>query len=162
MRAWNLRTMPSVQLGGLRKTHWYEHLVRFVFGGLVTVATGLVAKHYGPDVGGLFLAFPAILPASLTLVKQHHGRHDAAQAAAGSRLGALSLIGFGGAVTMLAEKGALVSLCVATIVWACLSLLLWQLAYGEYSQRNRSSAERPGFPEAPSAGQEGAQPGDQA
>src|SRR5579862_2770359 len=48
-----------------------EYALRFFFGGAVTVATGLIAKRYGPVLGGLFLAFPAIFPASATLVEKH-------------------------------------------------------------------------------------------
>jgi hypothetical protein len=32
---------------------------------------GLVAGHYGPELGVLFLAFPAIAPATATLLDQH-------------------------------------------------------------------------------------------
>ena len=49
----------------LRRTRWYEYALRFLFGGGVTVAAGLIAKQYGPVFGGLFLAFPAVFPASL-------------------------------------------------------------------------------------------------
>lgn len=59
------------ELSALRRTKWYELVLRFVFGGLVTVATGMIGKSYGPIVGGLFLAFPAIFPASATLVEKH-------------------------------------------------------------------------------------------
>ncbi len=69
----------------------WEYILRFVFGGAITVATGLVASHYGPAVGGMFLAFPAILPASLTLVERHDGRAGATDNARGARLGALAL-----------------------------------------------------------------------
>ncbi|MGB6959485.1 MAG: DUF3147 family protein [Candidatus Acidiferrum sp.] len=55
----------------IRKTRWYEYAVRFLFGGAITAATGVVANHFGPVVGGLFLAFPAIFPASVTLVAKH-------------------------------------------------------------------------------------------
>jgi Protein of unknown function (DUF3147) len=58
-------------LSALAKTKWYEYAVRFAFGGVVTVFAGLVAKHFSPVVGGLFLAFPAIFPASATLVEKH-------------------------------------------------------------------------------------------
>jgi len=53
------------------KTRWYEYAVRFILGGLITVSAGLIAKKFGPTVGGLFLAFPAIFPASATLVDKH-------------------------------------------------------------------------------------------
>jgi hypothetical protein len=38
------------------------YAIRFVIGGLITTATGLVARKFGPVVGGLFLAYPAIFP----------------------------------------------------------------------------------------------------
>ena len=61
----------SFNLGALAKTKWYEYLVRFAFGGAITVTAGILAKHFGPVFGGLFLAFPAIFPASATLVAKH-------------------------------------------------------------------------------------------
>ena len=68
---------PRLDLSRLRKAHAWELALRFTFGGLVTVGTGLVAHRWGPSIGGLFLAFPSILPASLTLTKRHDGRRDA-------------------------------------------------------------------------------------
>ena len=35
------------------------------------MATGIIAKKFGPGMGGLFLAFPAIFPARATLVEKH-------------------------------------------------------------------------------------------
>ena len=37
----------------------------------MTVLAGVIAKKFGPVVGGLFLAFPAIFPASATLIEKH-------------------------------------------------------------------------------------------
>ena len=37
----------------------------------MTVAAGLIAARFGPVIGGLFLAFPAIFPASATLIEKH-------------------------------------------------------------------------------------------
>jgi len=54
----------------LRKTKWNDYAVRFVLGGLITVVAGLIARKFGPGVGGLFLAFPAIFPASATLAEK--------------------------------------------------------------------------------------------
>src|SRR6201995_3709102 len=59
------------KLSALHRTRWYEIVLRFLFGGLATVATGMIAKSYGPVIGGLFLAFPAIFPATATLVEKH-------------------------------------------------------------------------------------------
>src|SRR5258707_10266006 len=61
----------SVNLSALGRTKWYEYVFRFAFGGAVTALAGIIAKRYGPEIGGLFLAFPAILPASATLIEKH-------------------------------------------------------------------------------------------
>jgi hypothetical protein len=37
----------------------------------MTAAAGIVAKEFGPTVGGLLLAFPAIFPAGATLVDKY-------------------------------------------------------------------------------------------
>lgn len=137
--------MPSFHLEALTKTRWSEYVVRFAFGGAVSVATGVIANAYGPSVGGLFLAFPAILPASLTLLKDHDGRAQAVQAAAGSRLGALGLIAFAAAATRLSAFGAGACLVGAAAAWAIVSVMLWQAAYGREttSRALREPRKRP-------------------
>src|ERR1700693_5432550 len=98
----------SANFSVLKKTKWYECAVRFLLGGSVTVIAGLLAKYYGPVLGGLFLAFPAIFPASATLVDKHErekkqragikqttrGRQVAGVDAAGAALGSLGLATF--------------------------------------------------------------------
>src|SRR5579871_1483261 len=97
------------KLSALRRTRWYEIVLRFVFGGLATVGTGMIAKSYGPVVGGLFLAFPAIFPATATLVEKHvrekkqrvhidgvnRARQAVALEARGAMMGSLGLAVFG-------------------------------------------------------------------
>src|SRR4051812_46368814 len=61
----------KADISELSKTKWHEYVLRFVFGGGMTFLAGLIAKHYGPGMGGLFLAFPAIAPAAATLLDQH-------------------------------------------------------------------------------------------
>jgi hypothetical protein len=60
-----------LQLSALRQTRWYELVLRILFGGIATILTGLIAKSSGPVVAGLFLAFPAIFPATATLLENH-------------------------------------------------------------------------------------------
>jgi hypothetical protein len=82
-------------------------------------------------VGGLFLAFPAILPASLTLVSQHDGRRRALDDARGGRLGSVGLIAFGLVVWVTATTWApLAVLVVATLVWLLIDGALWAIRYG--------------------------------
>jgi hypothetical protein len=56
---------------GLRGTGWRDYALRFILGGVVTASAGVIAKIYGPVIGGLFLAFPAIFPASATLMEPY-------------------------------------------------------------------------------------------
>ncbi len=131
-----------MQIAALRGTRWTQYAVRFVLGGLVTVLTGWVAKQFGPAVGGLFLAFPAIFPASATLIDKRErqkkarkglhgavrGRRAAALDAAGAALGAFGLIGFAVSVWRgLPQLGAPATLGLAILVWVILSLSLWWL-----------------------------------
>src|SRR5690242_9999225 len=85
---------PELAPQQLKKTKAWEYLVRFAFGGVIAVVTGLVAHVWGPMIAGLFLAFPAILPASITLVKEHGSRTDAVDDARGARLGSVGLSAF--------------------------------------------------------------------
>ena len=57
--------MIEIDSSALKQTQWHEYLLRFAMGGAITVIAGLIAKRFGPAVGGLFLAFPAIFPASV-------------------------------------------------------------------------------------------------
>jgi hypothetical protein len=132
----------SCNLAALAKAKWYECLVPFAFGGAITVAAGILAKYFGPVFGGLFLAFPAIFPASATLVAKHEterkkkagiatssrGRQAAALDAAGAALGSVGLAGFALTVRQLLPlcNSALVFLA-ATAVWLALAILSWRL-----------------------------------
>src|ERR1700758_1107032 len=98
----------KLDLAGLRETRWHEYLIRFLFGGLITAIAGAIGKQWGPVVAGLFLAFPAIFPASATLVEKHErerkqrkglqgeqrGTEAAADDAMGAAIGAIGLIVF--------------------------------------------------------------------
>lgn len=125
---------PKVDWSGLMKCRAWEHAVRFAFGGIITLAAGFVAHAFGPKVGGLFLAFPAILPASLTLVKQHDGRAQALDDARGGRVGSLGLIAFGGIVALTAREWVpWATLGAATAVWLVVDLIAWRVTYGRRS-----------------------------
>src|SRR5262249_50289355 len=108
-----------------------------------TVCTGLIAEHFGPAVGGLFLAFPAILPASASLIAAHEarrkrragqhgtrlGRRAAGLAAAGATLGSVALMAF--ALTawwQLSLRRPAAALLAALAVWSVVAPLLWWLA----------------------------------
>lgn len=122
---------PRLAPDKLKHVAWWEYALRFAFGGVITVLTGLLSKWQGPVVAGMFLAFPAILPASLTLVKQHDGRKKAADDARGARLGAVGLVAFAVVVGLTANSWAAATvLAAATAAWLVVSLALFALVYG--------------------------------
>jgi hypothetical protein len=101
-------TKITIDLSGPRQTTWRQYAIRFVAGGAITATVGIIGKEFGPGIGGLFLAFPAIFPASATLVEKHElerkrrlGLHgelrgmDAAGVdAAGAAMGSIGLLAF--------------------------------------------------------------------
>jgi len=52
----------SFNLGALAKTKWYEYLVRFAFGGAITVTARFLAEHFGPVFGDSSWPFPLFFP----------------------------------------------------------------------------------------------------
>ncbi len=123
--------LPSVDLAGLKKPAWWEMAIRFVFGGLVTVGTGLIDKRFGPAWGGMFIAFPSILPASLTMVKRHDGRPSVVDDARGARIGTFGLLAFALVVTATSTiLSAPWALSAATSAWFVVASALWLIQYG--------------------------------
>ena len=117
-----------------------DYAVRFVFGGIVTVLTGLIARRYGPGVAGLFLAFPAIFPAGATLIEKQQrekkrrvgldgtsrGRVAAGIDAIGAAMGTLGLIAFALLVwRFLPSHSSQAILTIAGLVWLAISVLAW-------------------------------------
>jgi hypothetical protein len=131
-----IKVDPSV----IGQTRWYEYAVRFLFGGLITAVAGIIAKKFGPVVGGLFLAFPAIFPASATLIEKHEkqkkeekglrgtrrGREAASVDAAGSVIGSVGLLVFASIVWQFAPRySTWTVLMVATVSWLTVSVMIW-------------------------------------
>ena len=127
----------------LRRTKWYEYAIRFLFGGIITAITGMIAKKFGPQVGGLFLAFPAIFPATATLLEKHEkqkkeqkglngtkrGRLAAGGDAAGAAMGTGGVLVFALIVWKLlpGRSGSMV-LAAATLAWAFVAISIWAAA----------------------------------
>lgn len=132
--------IPHIDLSTLKYVRWSQFAMRFILGGTITVRTGLVTQHWGPIVGGLFLTFPAIFPASATLIERHEtekkqkariqcharGRKAAALDAAGAVLGGWGLASFGCiAWLLLPGQPAAWVLTLAGITWLGVSVALW-------------------------------------
>jgi hypothetical protein len=115
--------------GKLRNPPARDWLIRFAFGAGVSAVAGVVSEVAGPRVGGVFLAFPAILLASLTLVAKEHGINKARDDARGAALGTLGLIAFAVIVAVAATRWPLwATLTVATVAWAVVALAAYGIA----------------------------------
>jgi len=134
--------LVKVDFSSLRRTRWNQYLTRFLFGGAVTVLAGLIAKRFGPGIGGLFLAFPAIFPASASLIQKHEmekkrkvgqdgrkrGRVAGGIDAFGASMGCLALGAF--AMTtwkLLPRIPTGVTLALATMTWAATAATVWMV-----------------------------------
>ncbi|HEY2857744.1 MAG TPA: DUF3147 family protein [Terracidiphilus sp.] len=134
--------MVQCRFAAIRGIQPHEWIVRFVFGGVVCVLAGVIAKRFGPEAGGLFLAFPAIFPAGASLVETHERKHKAragfdgsrrgrtvaAVDAAGAAIGCIGLAGFAVVCWLvLPRMGAVAVFVLATAVWLVVSILMWWL-----------------------------------
>ncbi len=86
--------LARVDTGRLRRIRPREIALRFVFGAAISVVIGLISRAFGPRAAGMFLAFPAILPASVTLIEHKEGTPEAAENVAGAVFGGFGLIAF--------------------------------------------------------------------
>ncbi len=144
----SLASKIKIDVSGLGQSHWYEYLIRFIFGGIVSALAGLIAKHFGPSIGGLFLAFPAILPATATLLakseeekkqseagENNHptegvlrGREVAGVDAAGASMGTIGLAIFALIVWKgLPQHALALVLPLATLAYFVTALSIWSL-----------------------------------
>jgi hypothetical protein len=132
----------KVDLSVLGQTKWHDYAVRFLFGGLITAVAGIIVKKFGPGIGGLFLAFPAIFPASATLIEKHEkekkeslglkgttrGRTAASIDAAGASMGSIGLFVYALVVWQFVPTDrAWIVLGGATLLWLGISVAVWHI-----------------------------------
>lgn len=143
----------SVDLSDVRETTAFEYAIRFLLGGLITAIAGLITDKYGPAVGGLFLAFPAILPATASLVEKHEiekkraaglrgklrGSWAAALEGAGAAIGTVGLFGFAIIVEYFVTKHNPWPVLVgATIAWFLIAAAIWRMRESGVRRRLRA------------------------
>jgi uncharacterized protein DUF3147 len=130
---------PKLSFSSLKAGRWYEYILRFVLGGVATVLAAAIGNRFGQPIGGLFLAFPAILCASVTLIERHEirrkreaglkgerrGRQAAAVDAAGAALGSFGLLAFAICFSWLVQRNVALAFAVALVAWAAVSISAW-------------------------------------
>ena len=98
-----------------------EILIRFVFGAGIALVAAMAGTVFGPRFGGLFLAFPAVLPATLTLIEKKEGTAKAWADASGGVLGAVGLTAFAFTALQLLHTNPAVALLLALVAWLLVS-----------------------------------------
>ena len=100
-----------------------------MFGAGIALVAGIAGTVFGPKVGGLFLAFPAVLPATLTLIEKNEGPAKAWADASGGALGAVGLAAFAFVTLRLLPTSPVLALPLALVAWlvvaAGLYFLFW-------------------------------------
>lgn len=131
--------LVKMSLSSLQEGRWYEYLIRFGLGGTATMFTGFIGSSFGPSIGGLFLALPAIFCASATLIEKHEirkkdeasltgerrGETAAALDAAGAALGSIGLLSFAATFLLLANRNYWWALAAASVAWLLTSVGAW-------------------------------------
>jgi hypothetical protein len=131
-----------INLSALQQVKWHEHLVRFLLGGVISVLAGLIARRFGPEIGGLFLAFPAIFPAGAMLLDKHErekkqkagisttirGRLAVGLDARGAAMGSVALGAFAFVVWKLIPAYSPAVVCaIGVTVWIAIAVGIWRL-----------------------------------
>ena len=113
----------AVDFGALREIRPGALAARFAFGFAVSVVAGLIGVAAGQRAGGVMLAAPAVLPATLTIIERHEGRGPAVTEVEGSVPGAVALIGFAVvAAAVTARIPVAGALFAALATWAALAI----------------------------------------
>jgi len=130
----------GINVAKLREGKPSEYLTRFFCGGAVTVVATLIARRYGPIVGGLFMAFPGIFAPGLSMTETHaierkaaagangilFARAEASVEAAGASIGALGLAAFAIVIwKFLPTHSLTLTLPLASAAWLAVSVLCW-------------------------------------
>jgi len=127
--------IPSVKPEEIARHKPSDYLVRFFFGAAISLVAGLIGMKFGPVVGGVFLGFPAILPASLTLIAKKEGAEEASIDSLGAVLGAIAMVAFAAVIVLAASRwGVVVTLAVALVVWLAVAFALYALVATVYKR----------------------------
>jgi hypothetical protein len=114
--------LVGIRLGQLRDVNPSELGVRFAFGACASTVAAVIALS-SPRAGGMFLAFPAILPATLTLLEKKDGTEAAQHDLRGAVFGSLGLVAFAVMAAWLFGHASVgVALSASTGAWVVVSL----------------------------------------
>ncbi len=128
---------PRISLHALRSISVGDYLLRFAFGFVISVVAAIVAQVAGAKVGGLFLAFPAILPATLTLIERREGHAQAVSDVRWAALGAIGMIAYAVVMVGLVQHEQALALVCALVAWTVVSVGLYSVVRSWMQPRRR-------------------------
>ncbi len=120
---------PQVRPSDVTKHGFRDYAVRFAFGAAIALVAGLLGMWFGPKFGGVFLGFPAILPASLTLIQKKDGKEQAAIDSEGAVFGAIAFVVFAVVVALVVTHwGVVATVVVGLVIWTVVAVALYAIA----------------------------------
>ena len=120
--------IPRVAPDRLKTEKFKDYSLRFAFGAGIALVAGLVGMWLGPMIGGVLLGFPAVLPASLTLIQKKEGRDEASIDSIGAMLGATAMVVFAVFVSLTVKSWTAVpSILAALALWLAVAVGLYFL-----------------------------------
>ncbi|TMF74535.1 MAG: DUF3147 family protein [Chloroflexi bacterium] len=127
--------IPGIDPGEVGTHRVRDYLIRFCFGAGISLVAGVIGMKFGPVLGGVWLGFPAILPASLTLIEKKEGKEAASVDSIGAILGAIAMIAFAIVVSLAATRwGVVPGLVAALAVWLVVAVGLYGLVATLYGR----------------------------
>ncbi|HAM02941.1 MAG TPA: hypothetical protein DCQ30_12060 [Acidimicrobiaceae bacterium] len=116
----------GIQLDELGDASGASMGVRFCFGAAISLVAGVVSLALGERAGGLLLAFPAILPSTLTLIEKEESERAAEDDDVGAVLGATGLVAFALAGWLLLSRlPAALAILAAAVCWSTVAVGLY-------------------------------------
>lgn len=129
----------QLDVRGLLRPDWGQLAPRFGFGAVIAVGAGLVGIRWGPRAGGVFLAFPALLPAALTLLERSKGVAQTEIDAVGAGLGAVAILLFALVAALAGPRLGVLAVLLAAASWTAAALVLFGLGRSTLKRLTRRS-----------------------
>jgi hypothetical protein len=121
---------PDLEPGKVKEARPRDLAYRFLAGAATSIAAGLITLAFGARTGGIFLAFPAILAASLTLIEEQEDSAEAREDARGAVIGGCALTLFAVvAAIALGSVNPAVALLLASCAWLGAAMLGYVIAW---------------------------------
>lgn len=121
---------PRLEPSKMSEARPRDVAIRFLAGAATSIAAGIVALVFGARAGGVLLAFPAILAASLTLIEEQENSAEAREDARGAVIGGCALALFAAiAAIALGHLNPAVAMLLASVAWLASAILGYVIAW---------------------------------